>query len=215
MNFTLLRQLALIAVASTAGLMTVSCKRLGERVEITESRTLSEFEPTPKLDVSTRARFSDEPEPGADPLVWTLPEGWKEAERSQMRPVNLRFGPNGEGECYLSVLPGGGGGTLANVNRWRKQMGQEEIDEQALTDLPRRLLMGVQGVFVSIDGDYANVGAAESLPDHRMLGIVATLGEAGLFVKMVGPKVIVENEMAAFDQFVDSLTLRLPTGGGQ
>jgi hypothetical protein len=215
MNSIFFRHATLTTAVVAALLTTSSCKRLGERVEITESRTLSEFEPTPKLGVSTHARFSDEPEPGADPLVWTLPDGWSEAERSQMRPVNLRFGPNGEGECYLSVLPGGGGGTLANVNRWRKQMGQEEIEEEGLANLPRRFLMGVEGVFVSVDGDYANVGAAESLPDYRMLGVIATLGEAGLFVKMVGPKVLVESEMAAFDQFVNSLALRLPSGGGQ
>ena len=53
-------------------------------------------------------------------------------------------------------------------------------------------------------------GATEAKPDHRMLGIVATMGDAGLFVKMVGPKELVEANTAAFDQFVSSLSLRMP-----
>ena len=43
-------------------------------------------------------------------------------------------------------------------------------------------------------------------------GNVAAMGEAGLFVKMVGPKALVEANTAGFDQFVSSLRLRMPQG---
>lgn len=186
-----------------------ACKRLGERVEITETREISQYEVEPKLFAYSQQRFSN------DPLSWETPAGWAQAERSQMRPVNLRFGPNGEGECYLSMLPGGAGGTAANVNRWRKQMGQPELSEAEVAALPKRVLMGIEGVSVSLDGAYTNVGAAEATADQRLMGIVAALGEVGLFVKMVGPKVLVEANQTAFDQFVSSLRLRLPQGGGK
>jgi hypothetical protein len=208
MNESLLRHLAgtlcCLAVASSL----TSCKRLGERVEITESRDISEFEAPPKLFAYSNQRF------GNDPLTWEMPAGWAQAERTQMRPVNLRFGPNGEGECYLSMLPGGAGGTAANVNRWRKQMGQPDLTEAEVSALPKRPLMGIEGVFVSLDGAYTNVGATEATPDQRLMGVVAALGDVGLFVKMVGPKALVEANTAAFDQFVASLRLRLPQGGG-
>ena len=54
------------------------------------------------------------------------------AERSQMRPVNLAFGPNREGECYLSMLPGGASssphrcawrGARRSISRRRKPAG--------------------------------------------------------------------------------------------
>jgi hypothetical protein len=185
-----------------------SCRRLGERMEITETREVSAYEATPKLSAYSQERF------GNDPLTWQTPEGWTQAERSQMRPVNLKFGANGEGECYLSMLPGGAGGTAANVNRWRKQMGQPEISEAEVEALPKRVLMGIQGAFVTLDGAFTNVGATEAIPDQRMVGIVATLGEVGLFVKMVGPKALVEENAGKFDQFVESLKLRAPQGGG-
>jgi hypothetical protein len=182
----------------------VSCDRVTERMEITQTREISQYEAKPKLQAYAQERFGDER------LNWETPAGWVRAERSQMRPVNLAFGPNQEGECYLSILPGGAGGVLANVNRWRKQMGLPDISEEELVKMPRKTLLGIEGVFVEIDGAYTNVGATEAKPDHRMLGIIATLGDAGLFVKMVGPKELVEANAAAFDQFVSSLTLRMP-----
>lgn len=181
-----------------------SCDRVSERMEITQTRDVSSYEAKPKLNAYPQERFGDER------LRWETPAGWAQAERSQMRPVNLTFGPNQEGECYLAMLPGGAGGVLANVNRWRKQMGQPELTEEDLAKLPKKTLMGIQGVYVTVDGAYTSVGAAEAKPDHRMLGIVASLGEAGLFVKMVGPKAVVEANTAAFDQFVASLSLRTP-----
>lgn len=186
-----------------------ACKRLDERVEITESRENSQYEAKPKLFAYSQQRFSN------DPLSWETPPGWVQAERSQTRPINLRFGPNGEGECYLSMLPGGAGGTAANVNRWRRQMGQAELPEAELASLPKRVLMGIEGVFVSLDGSYTNVGSAEATPDQRLMGVIAALGEVGLFVKMVGPKELVEANQSAFDQFIKSLSLRLPQGGGK
>ena len=181
-----------------------SCDRVSERMEITETRDISTYEAKPKLNAYPQERFGDEK------LRWETPAGWAQAERSQMRPVNLTFGPNKEGECYLAMLPGGAGGVAANVNRWRKQMGQPELSEEEVAKLPQKTLMGIQGVFVEVNGAYTNVGAAEAKADHRLIGIIASIGEAGLFVKMVGPKALVEANTAAFDQFVSSLSLRTP-----
>ncbi|MEN3940864.1 hypothetical protein WJU23_06200 [Prosthecobacter sp. SYSU 5D2] len=192
-----------LAIAACSSML-VCCERVTERMEITQTREISSYEAKPKLNAYSQERFGDER------LQWETPEGWTRAERTQMRPVNLTFGPNNEGECYLAMLPGGAGGVLANVNRWRKQMGQPEITEEEMAKLPQKTLMGIQGVFVTVDGAYTNVGETEARPDHRMLGIVAALGEAGLFVKMVGPKELVEANTPAFDQFVSSLSLRMP-----
>jgi hypothetical protein len=195
-NLTPLSSILLVSLAFS------SCDRVSERMEITQTREISNYEAKPKLNAYPQERFGDER------LRWETPAGWAQAERSQMRPVNLTFGPNKEGECYLAMLPGGAGGVLANVNRWRKQMAQPELTEEDLAKLPQKTLMGIQGVYVTVDGAYTNVGASEAKPDQRLQGIVASLGEAGLFVKMVGPKALVEANTAAFDQFVASLKLR-------
>jgi hypothetical protein len=205
MRFPLMK-LAPPCIACLALPLLISCEPVSERMEITRTREISQHESRPKVGAYPQERFGDER------LIWETPSGWAQAERSQMRPVNLTFGANKEGECYLSLLPGGGGGSLANVNRWRKQMGQPEITEADLEKLPKRKLMGIDGTYVSIEGAYTSVGATEARPEHRMLGIVASMGEAGLFVKMVGPKALVEANTQAFEQFVTSLRLRMPQG---
>lgn len=210
MRFPPMKSLPTVALLAAKSLLLAallsSCERVSQRMEITRTREISEYEAKPKVGAYPQERFGDEK------LIWETPAGWVQAERSQMRPVNLAFGPNREGECYLSLLPGGGGGVLANVNRWRKQMGQPEITEEELAKMPKKTLMGIQGTYVSIEGAYTSVGATEAKADHKMLGIVAAMGEAGLFVKMVGPKALVEANTQAFDQFVTSLRLRMPQG---
>ena len=210
MRFPPMKSLPTVAFLAAKSLLLAallsSCERVSQRMEITRTREISEYEAKPKVGAYPQERFGDEK------LIWETPAGWVQAERSQMRPVNLAFGPNREGECYLSLLPGGGGGVLANVNRWRKQMGQPEITEEELAKMPKKTLMGIQGTYVSIEGAYTSVGATEAKADHQMLGIVAAMGEAGLFVKMVGPKALVEANTQAFDQFVTSLRLRMPQG---
>jgi len=65
---------------------------------------------------------------------WTLPPDVKEVPGQGDRQATLRFGAR---EPFLDVtvvtLAGTGGGTLANVNRWRGQMGLGAIGE---ADLP-------------------------------------------------------------------------------
>src|SRR4051812_7037713 len=107
------------------------CKRVTERMEITESREISQYAPQSRADVPTAQRFyGSDPESEQQPqqrlpLVWDTPEGWKEVPADAasgmagMRLINLAFGPNGEGECYLSAMPGAAGGLGANINRWR------------------------------------------------------------------------------------------------
>ena len=160
MRFPPMKSLPTVAFLAAKSLLLAallsSCERVSQRMEITRTREISEYEAKPKVGAYPQERFGDEK------LIWETPAGWVQAERSQMRPVNLAFGPNREGECYLSLLPGGGGGVLANVNRWRKQMGQPEITEEELAKMPKKTLMGIQGTYVSIDGAYTSVGATES-----------------------------------------------------
>lgn len=187
-----------------------SCERISERMEITQTREISDYDAKPKLSAYPEERFGDEQ------LRWETPVGWVQAERTSMRPLNFTFGPNNEGECYLSIMPGSSGSTLDNINRWRKQMAQPEITEADLEKLPKKTLMGIQGTYVTIDGDFTGVGAAEAKPGYRMLGIIATVQGSGIFMKMTGPKALVEANTEAFDKFVASISLRMPPqqGGG-
>jgi hypothetical protein len=141
-------------------------------------------------------------------LVYDTPEGWTEKPGSMMRDINFTFGPNGEGECYVARLPGAGGGLAANVNRWRGQMAAAPLTEEEVAALPTRPLFGQPARFVSVDGSFSpGMGSDQTFPDYRLMGLILA-GEAGaVFVKMTGPKALVEQNSAAFDQFVTSLTV--------
>lgn len=184
-------------------------------------RPLSDSEKEFRLTATSmeRFRYSSQPRAGGEAaeasgsasatgLVYTTPEGWTEKPGSMMRDVNFTFGPNGEGECYIARLPGAGGGLAANVNRWRSQMGAAPLSESEITALPTRPLFGQPAHFVSVDGTFSpGMGSSQTFPDYRLIGVILS-GEAGaVFVKMTGPKALVEQNAAAFDQFVSSLNV--------
>jgi hypothetical protein len=65
-------------------------------------------------------------------LVWTLPSGWKESPGNGIRLAT--FTPPGglKTEATVVALPGGSGGELANVNRWRGQIGLPATDDAGM-----------------------------------------------------------------------------------
>ena len=142
------------------------------------------------------------------PFTWTTPEGWTRETGRAMRDLSFKFGEDGEGECYLSRLPGAGGGLLANVNRWRTQMGQDDLSEEQIAELPTRALFGLQGTFVDVTGDFSGMGAAEAKKDYRLLGVILTSEAGAVFVKLTGPATLVAEQEANFDAFCASLQPR-------
>lgn len=214
-----LRALTLLPVA-ICGLSLSGCDRLGERVEITESREVSRHATPGRPNASNEVRFPQPQAPQAPPqpqtppdelFTWGLPKGWIVVpSSSSMRMLDMRFGPNGEGQCYLTILPGGGGGTAANVNRWRTQMGQKELSPEEIEQLPKKRLFNGSAIFVDLQGDFSDVNQAPVQKDFRMLGLVHGDERFMIFVKLTGPKALVEKEAAAFDQFCQSLALKSP-----
>jgi hypothetical protein len=124
-----------------------------------------------------------------------------------MRDVNFSFGENGEGECYVARLPGAGGGLSANVNRWRKQMGADPLSDEEVFALPKKKLFGQPATFMSVDGDFTGMGASGAQKDYRLLGVILSADTGAIFVKMTGPRKLVEANAAQFDEFVSSLNV--------
>ena len=202
-----------------------SCKRLGERMEISETREISAFAAPAEANTTSEQRFGpalramgmDRPEQPEGPqpslrelLTWNAPPGWAEApagsDPSGMRLVDMRFGEKREGECYISIMPGPAGGLNANLNRWRKQMGQPDYTEDEIAKLPKKPLFKRDGVYAAFDGDYKGVGMSEASKGYRLAGVIHSAEQATIFVKMIGPKALVEANSAAFDQFCQSIS---------
>ncbi len=202
MNFAPRRAVLCLALACLP-----ACKRVEERMEITETREVSSYARKPALDTSSAARFFDE-DRKEHPLVWDSPPGWLPGRPTQMRLIDFKLGAEGEGECYLSALPGPAGGLAANINRWRTQMGQPPITEADIEKLPHKPLMGSEAYFVTVEGDFKGMGAEAAQKGYKLLGLISQAPELTIFVKMTGPKDLVDKNAAAFDAFCASVQFR-------
>ena len=69
----------------------------------------------------------------ASGINYPVPEGWLEFAPSSIRKANFKISnATGNAEVSVTVFPGDVGGNLANVNRWRQQIGLSPIDSDTL-----------------------------------------------------------------------------------
>ncbi len=116
---------------------------------------------------------------GSSALRWRLPKGWTEGQAGGMRYATLKPSVAGRIDVSVVVLPGEAGGELANVNRWRGQIGLAPIDEPALASARRPLETPAGTVSVY---DFTSEGQAKS---RMIAGLLAANGSSW-FLKMVG-----------------------------
>lgn len=82
-------------------------------------------------------RFTKNPD---QPVTWTIPRGWRHEPGKGFRYATFLIGPKEKAfELIVSSLEGQGGSVLANVNRWRGQIGLRPIGEPALAKVSRPL----------------------------------------------------------------------------
>ena len=116
---------------------------------------------------------------GGERLAWTLPKGWTETKGSGIRYATLQPSVKGKSEVSVIRLSGDSGGELANVNRWRGQIGLGPVDEAALPKL--RTLVTSQAGPVAIY-DFASEGTVKT---RMIVGMLAST-ESSWFVKLNG-----------------------------
>ena len=131
---------------------------------------------------------------------WTVPAGWRETPPTQMLLARFEAGDaDVKAEITVSMFPGDVGGTVANVNRWRGQIGLAPWSEVEVT----------QGITtLEVEGGSAMV--VELLNDQpgsgkRLVGVIWPRGTHTWFYKMVGDDAVVTREKAALIQFVQSV----------
>lgn len=189
-------------------LLLASCGRQ-ERVEVVQYRAPFKDERPPQLGLSTAQRYAAND--AQSMLRWTAPEGWNFLAATEFRHINFDFGPNREGEAYLTLLPiNGGGGVLENFNRWRKQMDQPPLAEPDLAALPVKIIFGrpipsldIAGTFTGGSGPM--MSPAPPKPGYRMLGAIFEAPGFLFTLKMTGPEALVAANAAKFDAFCASL----------
>jgi hypothetical protein len=127
---------------------------------------------------------------------WQVPSQWKTVSAGQMQVAKFAVPQRGNasGEVFVSVFPNDTGGTLANVNRWRKEIGLQEVSEAGLAQLVSTL-------------DPANPEAKlvdMTNSNKRLLAAIVPRQGVYWFYKLRGDADAVTPEKEAFVAFVRS-----------
>jgi hypothetical protein len=115
-----------------------------------------------------------------------------------MRYATLKAPVDGRIDVSVTVLPGEAGGELANVNRWRGQIGLPAMDAAALAAAraPLRTKVGTVSIY-----DFTNDGSAKS----RVVAGLTVVDGNTWFVKMTGDAAAVAAARPDFLRIVESL----------
>jgi hypothetical protein len=139
---------------------------------------------------------------------WTAPPGWSEAPPSQMLLAKFVVAgqPEGKAEVTVSAFPGGAGGMLANINRWRDQLKLLPVEEAALGKLLTSLdLPSGKAMLVDMTGTDAKTGQPS-----RIIGAIQEREGLTWFYKLMGNEQVAAREKAAFLDFLK--TVKYPNG---
>jgi hypothetical protein len=134
--------------------------------------------------------------------VWTVPSGWQSVPPSQFLLAEYSIpGANGaKAEVNVASMGGEGGGLLANVNRWRGQLGLAPLGDNDLTQLAQPL-DGMGGTATLVD--FTGIDAKTSAPT-RLVGVIVAQGGQTWFYKLMGDKQVVALQKDAFTKFIQS-----------
>lgn len=131
-------------------------------------------------------------------LAWTLPKGWTEKRTGGIRYATLIPGKEGVADVSVTVLSGAAGGELANVNRWRGQIGLEPVAENALAGMRTAVKAKVGSI---------NVYDMTGKGPRMLVGLVSTPDGNTWFFKMVGDPAPVAGARADFLKLMESVRL--------
>ena len=133
-------------------------------------------------------------------LQWALPRGWTDSRTGGMRYATLKPTAAGTIDVSVTVFPGPAGGEIANVNRWRNQIGLPPVDDAALAR-DRKTLKSPAGSVTIFD--YTSDGQTKT----RLVAAILFAGGNSWFVKMVGDVGPVAASRADFIRLLESLRL--------
>lgn len=140
------------------------------------------------------------------PFTFDVPEGWISKAAGPMRMAEFAMA-DGDRKAVASVSTAGGE-LLANVNRWRGQIGLEPVSKDELEKSLQKLAAG------NVQGDYVQLfGADKSKSPDAILGVVVNAVGRQWFIKLQGDADLVRREAERFEAFVKSIRFRGAEGG--
>lgn len=136
-------------------------------------------------------------------LTWTAPTEWTAKPTGPMRKGSFTVkGAGTEADLSITAFPGSTGGLLANLNRWRGQLGLTSIPENELDANAVHLDAGELHFTVV---DFIGTAGGKST---RILGAVVPHGSDTWFFKLMGPDTLVTREKPVFLEFLHTIKSR-------
>ena len=130
----------------------------------------------------------------AGELQYTVPSGWRQLPASGIRKATLQIE---DAELSVLVFPGDVGGELANINRWREQIGLAAVEASVLPSITRELTISQHPAsYVDLIG-----------PEKSIKGAILPFHGRTWFFKLLGPSDSVQANEAGLLEFLDSVQL--------
>jgi hypothetical protein len=129
--------------------------------------------------------------------IWTIPAGWQQLPPSEFLIAKFSI-PGADGavaQVNVSSLAGEGGGVLANVNRWRGQLGLPPV-----TFVGTLAIIGGDNIQIF---DFTGTDSKTSKP-ARLVGAIVPQNGQTWFYKLMGDGQIVAQQKDAFIKFIQS-----------
>lgn len=149
-----------------------------------------------------------------DGVKSTTPGDWKEeAPANRMRFIQFRLPKKGDDkeDAELVIFKGLGGGSKANIDRWKKQFvppkGKQiddvaEVKDIKLGDRPAAYL-DVQGTYLFNPQPFNPRSKPEERPNYRMLALYFVSAKDEPYqIKLTGPAKTVESYKKGFDEWL-------------
>ncbi|MFN7137810.1 MAG: hypothetical protein ACK4UN_00570, partial [Limisphaerales bacterium] len=134
---------------------------------------------------------------------WQVPSNWKEGGQKPMVVKNWDVaGENTTANIAISSFPGQVGGVVANVNRWRGQIGLRPMSEAEVRNAVQ-VLETSDGHSQALVFDFEGTDPKTSKPT-RLVAAIVPHGDETWFYKMTGDIPLVEREKAAFLKLVQT-----------
>jgi hypothetical protein len=140
---------------------------------------------------------------GGGKSSWTIPPDWKQLPPSEFLAAkfSIAVADGAAAQVNVSSLAGDGGGLLANVNRWRGQLGLPPVTQE---DELSKMIGAVDGD----DGkaqvvDFTGTDVKTGKP-ARLVGVIVPQNGQTWFYKLMGDEPVVAGQKDAFIQFVQS-----------
>jgi hypothetical protein len=134
---------------------------------------------------------------------WQVPSSWQEVSGGQFLIAKFMLAGNGGATAAVNVSmsAGDGGGLVANVNRWRAQLGLAPLDPfKSSPDIASLNVAGGKASLIEMSGTDARTGQ----PTWLVGAIVPQSGQTW-FYKLMGNAKVVESQKDAFTKFVQGV----------